>query len=220
MLPIISSSDRTTTRSPDRPSTPAPLHPSEAGSPSPNLPCPPAPRPPRSLNVYFCGLIGCGKTAIGERLAAKIGRPFYDLDREMDAELGYSFHRLVEEQGWLKFRELEYEICRRFSRMQGVVVALGGGTVRYAWNTDGLRGTGITILLEAKLTTLADRVRVADRPRVNQGVPLEEDLERIWADAGHLYRDAADVVYRTDAGKTVETEVNDLLTILAQHDIK
>jgi len=174
---------------------------------------------PRGSNVYLCGMIGCGKTAIGERLAAKLGRPFYDLDREMDRELGYSFHRLVQEQGWLKFRELEYEICRRFARMQGVVAALGGGTVRYAWNTDVLKGTGITILLEADLKTLADRVRRADRPRVNTGAHLEEDLERIWADAGHLYRQAAEVVYRTDSGKEVETEVTDLLAIVDQHKI-
>ena len=96
-------------------------------------------------NVYLCGMIGSGKTAIGKRLAAKLGRVFYDLDREMDRELGYSFHRLVQEQGWLAFRELEYDICKRFAEMTGIVAALGGGTPRYAWNRDILRGTGITI---------------------------------------------------------------------------
>jgi shikimate kinase len=164
-------------------------------------------------------MIGCGKTVIGERLAAKLGRPFHDLDREMDQELGYSFHRLVQEQGWLKFRELEYEICRRFAQMQSVVAALGGGTVRYAWNTDVLKGTGITILLEADLKTLADRVRRADRPRVNTGVPLEEDLERIWSTSAHLYREAANIVYRTDAKRDLDEEVSDLLNLLSHHGI-
>jgi shikimate kinase len=177
------------------------------------------PSPPRPLNVYLCGLIGSGKTAIGERLAAKLGRRFYDLDREMDRELGYSFHRLVQEQGWLRFREIEYDLCKRFAGLQEAVVALGGGTPRYAWNQDILRGTGITVLLEADLTVLADRVRKADRPRVNPDASLEEDLQRIWSNAGHLYRQAADLVYRTDAGKDLETEVSDLLTILAPHGI-
>src|SRR5512136_565569 len=140
---------------------------------SPVLPC--------SSNIYLCGMIGCGKTAIGERLAAKLGRLFYDLDREMDRELGYSFHRLVQDQGWLAFRELEYDICKRFAGIPRIVVALGGGTPRYAWNRDILRGTGVTILLDADQKTLADRVRQADRPRVNPGVSLEEDLERIWS---------------------------------------
>jgi len=164
-------------------------------------------------------MIGSGKTAIGERLAERLGRAFYDLDREMDRELGYSFHRLVQEQGWLVFRELEYDLCKRFAGMPRIVAALGGGTPRYAWNRDVLRGTGITILLDANLKTLADRVRKADRPRVNPGVSLEEDLERIWSTAGHLYRLAADVTYRTDTGKSLEAEVAELLSVLAPRGI-
>jgi shikimate kinase len=181
------------------------------------LPLTPSPRPP--LNIYLCGMIGSGKTAIGERLAARLGRAFYDLDREMDRELGYSFHQLVQEQGWMAFRELEYAICKRFAGMTAIVAALGGGTPRYAWNRDVLRGTGVTILLEANQKTLAGRVRQADRPRVNPGVSLEEDLERIWSTAGHLYRLAADVTYRTDAGKDIEGEVADLLELLKTRGI-
>jgi shikimate kinase len=171
------------------------------------------------MNVYLCGMIGTGKTAIGERLAARLDRPFLDLDREMDRELGRSFHDLVREQGWLAFRELEYSLCRRFAKLERVVVALGGGTVRYAWNTDVLRGTGITILLEADLVTLAERVRRIDRPRVNPGVSLEEDLQRLWSTASHLYRQAADIIYRTDTGKPVEVEENELLDILAARGV-
>ena len=188
-------------------------------SPDLNPVCPPAPRLPSSFNVYLCGMIGSGKTAIGERLATRLGRAFYDLDREMDRELGYSFHRLVQAQGWLAFRELEYDICKRFAGIPRIVVALGGGTPRYAWNRDILQGTGITILLDAHQKTLADRVRSADRPRVNPGVSLEEDLERIWSTAGHLYCQAADVVYRTDAGKDIHAEVEDLLNLLTSRNI-
>ena len=171
------------------------------------------------MNVYLCGMIGTGKTAIGERLAARLDRPFLDLDREMDRELGRSFHDLVREQGWLAFREVEYSLCRRFAKLERVVVALGGGTVRYAWNTDVLRGTGITILLEADLVTLAERVRRIDRPRVNPGVSLEEDLQRLWSTASHLYRQAADIIYRSDAGKPVEVEVDELLGLLAARGV-
>jgi shikimate kinase len=216
MLPIISSSDHATPRSPDRPSTPAPLPPSEAGSPAPNHPRPLAPLLLRSSNIYLCGMIGSGKTAIGTRLAAKLGRAFYDLDREMERELGYSFHRLVQEQGWLAFRELEYAIVKRLAAMQDIVFALGGGTVRYAWNRDALSGTGITVLLEAGLDVLAERVRRADRPRVNPGVSLEEDLQHIWSSSGEVYRQAANLSYRTDLGRTLDEEVDELWGLLGE----
>lgn len=170
-------------------------------------------------NLYLSGLIGSGKTAIGERLAKRLGRPFYDLDREMDRELGRSFHELVREQGWLAFRELEYRIVKRFAAMERVVVALGGGTVRYEWNTDALRGTGVIILLEADLKVLADRVRAADRPRVNPGASLEEDLARIWSSAGDLYRAAAQITCPTDQGKTLDEEVSDLIAMVSRFQV-
>ncbi len=186
---------------------------------TPLHPGPSAARPSTSLNVYLCGMIGSGKTVIGERLAARLNRPFLDLEREIDRELGRSFHELVQEEGWLSFREREYALCRRLAHLERVVVALGGGTIRYAWNTDILRGTGVMTLLEADLGILAERVRQADRPRVNPGVPLEEDLRRIWSAAGHLYRRAADLIYRTDAGKAIDAEVSDLLDLLAAQSI-
>lgn len=171
------------------------------------------------MNIYFCGMIGSGKTAIGTLLAQHLGWPFFDLDREMDNELGRSFHELVREQGWLAFREREYRICKRFAGMNQSVIALGGGTVRYEWNTDILRGTGVMILLEADVSILAKRVRGADRPRVNRGISLEEDLKRIWSSSAHLYRQAADLIYRTDTGRGIEEEVEDLLSFLKTRDI-
>lgn len=171
------------------------------------------------MNIYFCGMIGSGKTAIGTLLAQHLGWPFFDLDREMDNELGRSFHELVREQGWLAFREREYRICKRFAGMNQSVIALGGGTVRYEWNTDILRGTGVMILLEADISILAKRVRGADRPRVNRGISLEEDLKRIWSSSAHLYRQAADLIYRTDTGRGIEEEVEDLLSFLKTRDI-
>jgi shikimate kinase len=166
------------------------------------------------MNIYLSGMIGSGKSAIGTLLAKRLRWSFFDLDREMDRELGGSFHELVREQGWLPFREREYRICKRFARMNGAVIALGGGTVRYEWNIDALRGTGVMILLEADIRILVGRVRQADRPRVNIGVSLEEDLNRIWSSSAHVYRKSADLIYRTDSGKGIEEEVDDLMALL------
>ncbi len=165
------------------------------------------------MNLYLCGMIGSGKTTIGRRLAEETGLGFQDLDQEMERRLGYSFHRLVAEQGWLAFRELEYAICRDFARMDHQVVCLGGGTVRYEWNVDALRGTGPIVLLEASVETLIERVRQADRPRVNQGTTLEEDITLMWTREEHKYRRAAGIVYRSDE-KNLEQEVADFRRFL------
>jgi shikimate kinase len=46
------------------------------------------------MKVFLAG-VGCvGKTAIGERLAARLGCPFYDLDREVERHFGQPIERL------------------------------------------------------------------------------------------------------------------------------
>ena len=165
------------------------------------------------MNVYFSGIIGSGKTTLGLRLAELLERQFLDLDQEMDRILGYSFHKLVQEQGWLAFRELEYSICKDFSRRRNAIVALGGGTVRYEWNRDILKGTGTIIHIDTPLDVLIERVRKADRPRVHASTTLEEDVHRIWTESGHKYLEAADIVYVT-AQKSLADEIRELQKII------
>lgn len=167
-------------------------------------------------NIYLCGMIGSGKTTIGTRLAHELGLPFLDLDQEMDRILGYSFHRLVQEKGWVAFRELEYKICKRFARQENSLICLGGGTVRYEWNMDLLRGTGRIVLLTAGLDELARRVRAADRPRVNVGTTLEEDLRAIWSESEEKYRRAAELTCDTE-GKSVAQVVAELKPALQDY---
>jgi len=165
------------------------------------------------VNVYFCGMIGSGKTTIGQKLAEETGLQFFDLDREMDRILGYSFHQLVHKQGWVAFRELEYSICKDFARRERAVICLGGGTVRYEWNMDVLRSTGVIILLEASVEELIRRVSLADRPRVNPGTTLSEDITKMWSTSQDKYFQAADIVYRTDE-KPLQDEISELKTLL------
>jgi shikimate kinase len=166
------------------------------------------------MNVYLSGMIGSGKTTVGKALANRLGWAFDDLDLAMESLTGKPFYAVVADEGWLGFREYEYHICKRFASMEQTVIALGGGTVRYEWNRDVLSGTGINILLVAGLGVLADRVRANDRPRVNPGTSLDQDLKTIWENHQHLYRAFADIIYDTGQDKTISEEVDDLLVSL------
>jgi shikimate kinase len=166
------------------------------------------------MNVYFTGMIGSGKTTLGRKIAERLSWDFRDLDVEMDGRLGYSFHRLVKGQGWLPFRELEYTICRDFAGMDRTIVCLGGGTIRYQWNVDAIRGSGTIVLLEVSERELVRRVSQADRPRVNAGTSLAEDIHLMWSRERQKYYGPADLVYRAE-GKPVEQEVDELLALLA-----
>jgi shikimate kinase len=169
------------------------------------------------VNLYFCGLIGSGKTTIGKRIAELFSLPFYDIDQEIDRRVGYSFHKLVQEQGWVPYREIEYSICKdlaRMARSASAVVSMAGGTVRYEWNRDVLSGTGPVILLEASIPELARRVHNANRPRVNpSSSSQEEDLRLLWEKHSHKYLSAADLRYQTE-GKRIEEIVEEITRLI------
>ncbi|MEX2443785.1 MAG: shikimate kinase [Alkalispirochaeta sp.] len=165
------------------------------------------------MNLYLSGMIGSGKTTVGRELSARTKLHFVDLDQEMDGRLGYSFHQLVHERGWVPFRELEYSICKYFADLTDTIVCLGGGTIRYEWNRDAIAGTGPVVLLEAREETLIERVSIAERPRVHSDTDLAGDIRRMWREYGDRYRSSADHIISTD-GRTLDEEIADLIAVI------
>ena len=166
------------------------------------------------MNVYLSGLIGVGKSTVGQAIAGMLGWPFDDLDLAMERMAGKNFRQVVADEGWLGFRMREYSLCKQFAHMKNTVIGLGGGTVRYEWNRDVLKGYGVNILLTANLSILANRISNNDRPRVNPNASMEEDLIWMWEKHKDIYVGFADIVYPTDQGKSVEEESKELVSIL------
>jgi shikimate kinase len=166
------------------------------------------------MNIYFSGLIGVGKTTVGKVLAELLGWQFDDLDVALERTSGKNFRKIVEDEGWLGFRMREYAIIKQFAKMERHVIGLGGGTVRFEWNRDALKGSGVNILLVADIAVLPERLRDNDRPRVNPGVSMEEDLAWMWGKHKDTYLGFADIVYRTDQGKSIREEALELKQIL------
>jgi len=166
------------------------------------------------MNIYLSGLIGTGKTSIGKEIAGQLGWSFFDVDQIMEKEAGKRIHDIVAEEGWVSYREKEYAISKRLASLKHSVIAMAGGTVRYEWNRDVLKGTGVVILLNAPINVLVQRAINHDRPRVNPVSNLKEDLTLLWKEKRHLYYAAANLVYRTDRNKMVKEEAGEIIKIL------
>jgi len=119
--------------------------------------------------IYLNGFMAAGKSTIGPILANTLGWEFYDLDRIIENEMGKTVVTIFEELGEKFFRDKETEMLNKLSKMENVVISLGGGTVVHNNNMDILKKTGTVIYLKASPEALYKRLRFKmDRPMINR----------------------------------------------------
>ena len=148
-------------------------------------------RPPNALgrHVALTGFMGSGKTTVGRVLAERLGRPFVDLDQELESRAGATIPDLFRTRGEASFRALEEEVaCELLSRSESVVIALGGGTVVSEQVRSELRAHAFTVLLEVEPEVAWGRVRGAGRPLAQDA----EAFEALYRSREPLYVEAAD----------------------------
>jgi shikimate kinase len=148
-------------------------------------------------HVYLVGMPGSGKSAVGWALSDLLGRPFVDLDREIEQAVEMSIAEIFERGGEDGFRDAETDALKAMADRPASVVACGGGVVLRDENRKFLRETGWVAYMAVPLHRLADRVRLGDPSR-----PLlrhTDDLARLAAEREPLYREVADSVIEGDA---------------------
>src|SRR5438105_12496600 len=84
-----------------------------------------------SGHVVLVGLSGSGKSSIGRRIAALLGRPFHDVDDEIEARSGRTVRDIFATGGEPAFRELEADVMAELltTSVAGVIAAGGGAIV-------------------------------------------------------------------------------------------
>jgi len=133
-------------------------------------------------NWVLIGMPGSGKSSLGQRLAEKSGRPFVDLDLEIEKFAGRPGSDILVTQGEAAFRELEAQMVSLFGAKTGQVIATGGGAVLRRPNVEALRSNGRLLWIRRDRQYLA-----------TAGRPLSVDLESLERERRPFYEGAADV---------------------------
>ena len=110
------------------------------------------------MKIFLIGFMGCGKTTTGKKLAAKLGYPFFDLDHQIEAELGKTIAAYFNEYGEAAFRQLENTKIKTFDYPGNAVIATGGGTPCYFDNMDWMNANGLTVYINMNAQALAKRL--------------------------------------------------------------
>jgi len=109
-------------------------------------------------SIVLVGMPGCGKSAMGRRLAARLDLPFVDADEEIELAAGKPIKDIFKEHGEPYFREGERKVIARLLGAGPQVLATGGGAFMTAETRDSIRRSGVSIWLKAELALLLRRV--------------------------------------------------------------
>ncbi len=126
----------------------------------------------RDASILLTGFMGTGKSAVGRRVAARLGRPFVDMDAEIEKRAGRTIAAIFAEDGEPAFRALERALARELASRSGLVVAAGGGAVLDPRNVADFMRAGLLVCLDARPEVILARL-AGERHR-----PLLETADR------------------------------------------
>jgi shikimate kinase len=145
--------------------------------------------------LCLAGHMGAGKSAVGRRVAARLGWTFVDADREIESRTGLGIAEIFSTRGELWFRRTEEATVREI--LEGDppgVLALGGGALESERTRSLLARRALVVWLHASVDVAWARVRGSDRP-------LAVDRDRFVRRAAArepVYREAADLAVDAD----------------------
>lgn len=157
--------------------------------------------------IVLVGLMGAGKSCIGKRLAACLGLPFVDADREIEAAAGgCSISDIFALHGEKVFRDGERRVIQRLLGNPIHVLATGGGAFMDPSTRALVKERGLSIWLKAELEQLLKRVgRRNDRPLL-QGVDPRQKLTELIAARYPVYAEADITVESADGPPDVTVQ--------------
>ncbi len=141
-----------------------------------------------SKPLCIIGMRGVGKSALGRKLASKLGMKHVDSDHLFQAAHG-PIKEFIAANGWDDFRRKEEEIIAG-AITPGIVFSLGGGALGSAKTRKLLKEKTVAVWLQAKESELIKRLQNAKRPPLTN-LPIHEEIRKFLLERGPHYREVA-----------------------------
>lgn len=171
-------------------------------------------------NIVLIGFMGTGKTSIGRILAKRLDRPLIDTDAKIEKDYGKKISEIFAESGEEGFRKIEQNVIEEVSRMEGVIISTGGGSVLRKANVKALRRNGILITLTASPEVILERVsRKKTRPLLNRP-DRDEFVRNLMEERKPFYNSAANLIIDTSGNALHEVTRKIIGYLLKRGELK
>ena len=165
-----------------------------------------------SKSIVLIGLMGAGKTAVGRRVATRLGLNFVDADTEIEEAAGKSISEIFADHGEDYFRDGERRVIARLLGDGPQVLATGGGAYMNEETRNLIAEVGVSVWLKADLKILMERVARRDhRPLLKTKDP-KAVMQRLMDERYPVYASAdITVVSRDVPHEVIVAEIVDAL---------
>ncbi len=159
---------------------------------------PVAPVAETPASIVLVGMMGPGKSAVGRRLARRLGWDLLDSDRQVETLTGRTVPEIWRADGEPAFRTLESQVLAdALASTAPHVIAAAGGVVLDEGNRRLLTAHRPVVWLRAPVATLIARVKRGDGRPLLADDPAEA-MTRLEAIRRPLYAEVADLVVDVD----------------------
>ncbi|VAW22924.1 Shikimate kinase I [hydrothermal vent metagenome] len=148
--------------------------------------------------IVLVGMMGAGKTSVGRRLAAQLGRSFVDSDFEIEAAAGMNIEDFFAIHGEDEFRSGETKVIERLLKQSDIVLATGGGAFINPQTRAVIARRAVSVWIKAEFELLFSRVsRRSNRPLLKTPDP-RQTLKKLIEQRYPIYKLADLTVVSTD----------------------
>lgn len=159
-----------------------------------------------SRSIVLVGMPGCGKSAIGRRLAPRLDLPFVDADEEIEQAAGKSIKEIFADHGEAYFRDGERRVIARLLASGAQVLATGGGAMMLEETRENIRRAGVTIWVKADLPVLVRRVSKRSNRPLFEGRDPETVMKELMEERYPIFATADIAVESRDVPHDVIVE--------------
>jgi shikimate kinase len=147
-----------------------------------------------SRSIVLIGMPGCGKSALGRRLAPRLELPFIDVDEEIERAAGKSITEIFADHGEVYFRDGERRVIARLLASGPQVLATGGGALLNEETRANIRRSGISVWVKADVALLVRRVTKRTTRPLFEGRDAETVVRNLMEARYPVYTAVADLV--------------------------
>jgi len=133
----------------------------------------------QNKSIALIGHMGSGKTLIGKMIAKKLQIRHIDSDKLIIEKTSKTINQIFENEGEIKFREIEEKVILGLNNDTRFVLSLGGGSILSKNVRNLLNKKFITLFLDVNISELNQRLKDNNKRPLLVNVNIENKIKKL-----------------------------------------